>query len=374
MKFQVSSSVLLKELNSIKGLVPSSPIIPILENFLFDIDGSSLRVTASDLQTTMSLDIEIDSNNDGQIAIPARMLLETLRNLPEQPVSFEIDDNYIITITSDTGRYQIAGEDGSDFPQAPNVKAENKLSLPVDVLANALNYTLFAVSTDEMKLAMNGVFVELTPENITFVATDAHRLVRYRSDVVKAQSATSIIIPGKALEQLKHALPSQNIDVNMEFNESNAVFAFNNIRMICRLIDERFPEYQNVIPTNNDKRLIVNRNTMASTLKRIVIYANKTTNQIRLKMEGRELQIRAEDVDFSNEAVENIYCEYDSEETLEIGFNAKFIQEMLGNIHCEEIEFELSEPNRAAVLHPRDQQADENLLMLVMPVMLNNYV
>lgn len=374
MKFQVSSSVLLKELNSIKGLVPSSPIIPILENFLFDIDGENLTVTASDLQTTMSLNIEIDSDKSGQIAVPARMLLETLRNLPEQPVSFEVDDNYIITIVSDTGRYQIAGEDGSDFPQAPNVKAEHKLSLPVDVLANALNYTLFAVSTDEMKLAMNGVFVELTPDNITFVATDSHRLVRYQSNLVKAQTETSIIIPGKALEHLKQALPSQNIEVNMEFNESNAVFEFNNIRMICRLIDERFPEYQNVLPTNNDKRLIVNRNTLLSTLKRIVIYANKTTNQIRFKMEGKELQVRAEDVDFSNEAVENIYCEYDSSEALEIGFNAKFIQEMLTNIHCDEIEFELSEPNRAAILHPRDQQADENLLMLVMPVMLNSYV
>jgi len=374
MKFIVSSSYLLKQLSAINGVITTNPVVPILENFLFEINGGTLQVTASDLQTSMMTELEVEAKEDGSIAIPAKILLETLRNLPEQPVTFSIDDStYSIEINSDNGRYKLAGENATDFPKVPTVSDGYSVNVSSDVLAKALNNTIFATSNDELRPAMTGVYMKLEETNTTFVATDSHRLIRYRRVDIASDMDHSMIIPRKALTLLKATLPQENTNVNVEFNASNAFFDFNNVKMICRLIDERFPDYENVIPVDNNNIMSIEKGALLSSLKRIAIYANKTTHQVRLKIAGSELQISAEDLDFSNEANERLACEHDGED-IEIGFNAKFLIEMLGNLDTDKITLRLSAPNRAGILLPEDKDENEDILMLVMPVMLNNYV
>ncbi|MEQ8904619.1 DNA polymerase III subunit beta [Ekhidna sp.] len=374
MKFIVSSSYLLKQLSAINGVITTNPVVPILENFLFEINDGNLTVTASDLQTSMITELQVEAKEDGSIAIPAKILLETLRNLPEQPVTFSIDSNtYSIEINSDNGRYKLAGENATDFPKIPTVSDGYAVNMSSEVLGRAINNTIFATSNDELRPAMTGVFVKLDETNTTFVATDSHRLIRYRRVDVAADMSHSMIIPRKALTLLKATLPSELTNVNVEFNASNAFFSFNQVKMICRLIDERFPDYENVIPLDNNNTVVVKKNELLSSLKRIAIYANKTTHQVRLKITGSELMISAEDLDFSNEANERLSCEHDGED-LEIGFNAKFLVEMLANIDSDDITLRLSAPNKAGIITPNDKDEEEDILMLVMPVMLNNQV
>ncbi len=374
MKFIVSSSYLLKQLSAINGVITTNPVVPILENFLFEISDGNLTITASDLQTSMITEIQVEAKEDGNIAVPAKILLETLRNLPEQPVTFSIDSNtYSIEINSDNGRYKLAGENATDFPKIPTVSDGYAVNISSDVLGRAINNTIFATSNDELRPAMTGVFVKLDETNTTFVATDSHRLIRYRRVDVVADMAHNMIIPRKALTLLKATLPTELTNVNLEFNTSNAFFNFNNVKMICRLIDERFPDYENVIPLDNENAIIVKKDELLSSLKRISIYANKTTHQVRLKVTGSELMVSAEDLDFSNEASERLACEHDGED-IEIGFNAKFLVEMLGNIDSDEITLKLSEANKAGLITPNDKDDEEDILMLVMPVMLNNQV
>jgi len=374
MKFIVSSSYLLKQLSSINGVITTNPVVPILENFLFQITDGTLTITASDLQTSMITELEVEAKEDGNIAIPAKILLETLRNLPEQPVTFTIDsDTFSIEINSDNGRYKLSGENATDFPKIPTVTDGYSVNIASGVLSQAINNTIFATSNDELRPAMTGVFVKLDETNTTFVATDSHRLIRYRRVDVASDMAHNMIIPRKALTLLKSTLPSENTNVNVEFNASNAFFNFNNVKMICRLIDERFPDYDNVIPVDNNNAVNINKNDLLNSLKRIAIYANKTTHQVRLKVSGSELLVSAEDLDFSNEANERLSCDHDGED-IEIGFNAKFLIEMLNNLDATDITLKLSAPNKAGIILPADKDDNEDILMLVMPVMLNNYV
>jgi DNA polymerase-3 subunit beta len=374
MKFIVSSSALLKQLTGINGVITSNPVVPILENFLFEINNGTLTITASDLQTSMITELEVEAKESGSIAVPARILLDTLKNLPEQPVTFSIDEEtYSIEINSDNGRYKLAGENATDFPKVPIVSNAYSVNISSDALSSAINNTIFATSNDELRPAMTGVYLNLNETNTTFVATDGHRLIRYRRVDVVADTAATIIIPRKALNLLKTTLPAENTNVSLDFNTSNAFFKFNNVQMICRLIDERFPDYENVIPANNDNEMTINRMELLSSLRRIAIYANKTTHQVRLKITGSELLISAEDLDFSNEANERLTCGHAGED-IEIGFNARFLIEMLNNLETKSITLQLSAPNRAGLIVPKDKKDNEDILMLVMPVMLNNYV
>ncbi|MBA9077883.1 MULTISPECIES: DNA polymerase III subunit beta [Rufibacter] len=374
MKFIVSSTALLKQLTSINGVVANNPVVPILENFLFEINDGVLTITASDLETSMITEIHVEARENGRIAAPARILIDTLKNLPDQPVTFTIDEEtYTIEISSSNGRYKLSGENATDFPKVPVVRGGNAIEIPSNVLSRAITKTIFAVSNDELRPAMTGIYIQLNSDNITFVATDGHRLLRYRRKDIGSENATSIIIPKKAFNLLKSTLPSEATAVRVEFNTSNAFFSFDNIRMICRLIDERYPDYENVIPVQNPNKLSIDRYDFLSSVKRISIYSNKTTHQVRLRITGSELQISAEDLDFSNEASERLTCQYDGED-MEIGFNAKFLTEMLNNMDSDEITLELSTPNRAGLLMPANTDEEESILMLVMPVMLNNYV
>lgn len=373
MRFIVSTTTLLKHLQSVSGALSSSAVLPILENFLFEIKEGNLIISATDLQTSMITSLAVEAKEGGKIAVPSKILLDTLKTLPEQPIAFSVDgETYAIEISAGDGKYKLSGENGEDFPKIPTVEDASTVNIPATVLSEAINKTIFAVSNDELRPAMTGVFCQLSPENITFVATDAHKLVRYRRKDTKADSVTSFILPKKALNLLKSALPSEDINVAIEYNSTSAFFKFANISMICRLIDERYPDYDAVIPQNNPNKLTLDRSLFLNCLKRVVIFANKTTHQVRLKINGSELHISSEDIDFANEAHERIGCQYDGED-MEIGFNAKFLIEMLNNLAGDEVSIEMSTPNRAGLLFPSNADENEDILMLVMPVMLNNY-
>lgn len=373
MRFIVSTTTLLKHLQSVSGALSSSAVLPILENFLFEIKEGNLIISATDLQTSMITSLAVEAKEGGKIAVPSKILLDTLKTLPEQPIAFSVDEQtYAIEISAGDGKYKLSGENGEDFPKIPTVDDASTVNIPASALAEAINKTIFAVSNDELRPAMTGVFCELSPQNATFVATDAHKLVRYRRNDTKADSTTSFILPKKALNLLKSALPSEDINVAVEYNSTSAFFKFANINLICRLIDERYPDYEAVIPQNNPNKLILDRGLFLNCLKRVVIFANKTTHQVRLKISGSELHISSEDLDFANEAHERIGCQYNGED-MEIGFNAKFLIEMLNNISGDEVTLEMSTPNRAGLLFPSVSDENEDVLMLVMPVMLNNY-
>ncbi len=372
MKFVISSSVLLKQLSLINGVVASNTLLPILENFLFELEDNILSITASDQQTVMVATIDVDTQEAGSIAIPAKLLLDTLRGLPDQPITLKVDNlTFGIEIVSENGRYKLSGENPIDFPKIQQTTKSLSLKINADTLSSAISNTLFATATDDLRPAMAGVYLNMNPDYTTFVSTDGHRLIRYRRTDIKAVSETSMILPRKALNLLKSSLPTDSTEVSAEFNQSNAFFSFLNIKMICRLIDERFPDYENAIPLENPNLMTISRAELLSSLKRISIYSNKTTHQVRLKLSNNDLVVSAEDVDYANEANERLVCFYEGDE-MEVGYNAKFLIEMLSNMVSKTITLQMSTPNRAGLLVPEEQNENESILMLIMPVMLNS--
>ena len=375
MNFIVSSSYLLKNLNSISGVITSNPVVPILENVLFEIEGGNLLITASDLQTSVMVELQVESKENGSVAIPAKILIETLKNLPEQPVTFSIDDqNYNIEINSDNGRYKLAGENSADFPKVPGVNDGYSSDINSEILNSAISNTIFSTSTDELRPAMTGVFFKLASAGCTFVSTDGHRLVKYnRTDIKGDDLNHMMILPKKSMSLIRASLLNQKAsNIKLEFNASNAFFSIENIKITCRLIDEKYPDYENVIPLDNNNKISIDRIELLNSLKRISIYANKTTNQVRFKVSGSELLVSSEDLDFSNEANERLSCDHDGND-IEIGFNAKFLIEILSNLNSKNVFLNLSEPNKAGLILPDNIDENEDITMLVMPVMLNDY-
>lgn len=371
MKFSVSSSELLKRLQMASGAIGANPVLPILEDFLFTINNNKLIIAATDLETSITTEIEIMADSDGTIAVPGKILLETLKALPQQPITFSInEDNFGIEITSAYGKYRLAGENGQDFPRIPEPDSVDTVTVGAPVLNQGISKTLFATSNDELRPAMSGVYFQLDFNKITFVATDAHKLVKYAFSDVASDVSTSFIVPKKALNLLKNALPASG-EVKLAFNKANAFFSFEDTQLVCRLIDARYPDYNAVIPVDNPNVLTIPRADFQNSLKRIAIYANKTTNQVILNISEGSLTISAQDLDFSNEAVEQLSCTYDGN-PITIGFNAKFLIEMLGVIDADEVKVEMSTPTRAGILLPLEEKENEKILMLVMPVMLSN--
>lgn len=370
MKFSVSSSDLLKHLQIAGGAIASNPVLPILEDFLFSIDSNILTVTASDMETSVSTSLEVRSDANGKLAVPGRILLDTLKALPEQPITFSVNDNnYGIEITSAYGKYRMAGESGDEFPSIPSPDAIDEIKANGDLLVNGINKTIFATSNDELRPSMTGVYFQVDFNKLTLVATDAHKLVKYTFHNVGGEVSTSFIVPKKALNLLKNVI-SGNQTVEIGFNKSNAFFKAGSTSLVCRLIDSRYPDYNAVIPVDNPYTLTVNRSDFQQSLKRIAIYANKTTNQVILNITDNSLTISSQDLDFSNEATEQLTCSFDGE-ALSIGFNAKFMAEMLNVLESDEVNIRLSTPTRAGILLPTEETEGEEILMLVMPIMLN---
>jgi len=370
MKFSVSYSELLKKLSMSNAVVVANTVMPILEDYLFSLKGDVLTITASNLETTIITTIEVSAEEDGEIAITAKILLDTLKALPEQPITFDVDEGArSISISSAYGKYKLAGDSAEDFPDLPEEENTQVIHLSSTVLTQALAKTLFATSNDELRAAMQGVYMQIEEESIIFVATDAHKLVKYTFKTGKNDRVDTFIIPKKGLSLLKNALDSD--EVELYYNTKNAFFSFGETKVMIRLIDAKYPDYNAVIPYDNANLLTLDRADFQSSLRRIAIYANKSTNQVVLNISDGSLTISAQDLDFSNEATEQMTCEYTGD-PMNIGFNAKFLGEMLNVIQTDQIHLKLSTPNRAGILVPGEEPEDETLLMLVMPVMLGN--
>lgn len=372
MKFIVSSSQLLKQLQILGGVINTNNTLPILDNFLFELSNNALKISASDLETTMSTTIEVEADQIGAIAVPARLLLEILKTFPEQPLTFKVEDNHTMEISSDSGKYALAYADGEEFPKAVALENPSSTTLTAHILATAISKTIFASGNDDLRPVMSGVFFQFSQQGLTFVATDAHKLVKYVRTDVSANEVAEFIMPKKPLTLLKNILSNSDADVTIEYNDTNAKFLFEESVLICRLIDGKYPNYEAVIPKENPNKLTLDRSLFYNSVRRVSIFSSKTTHQIRLKMAGTELKISAEDLDFSNKADERLQCSYEGDD-MQIGFNSRFLLEMLNHLNSNEILLEMSLPNRAGILTPIDGlEEGEEITMLVMPVMLSN--
>lgn len=379
MKFIVSRNELFKNLSAISGVLSTNNTMPILDNFLFTVEGGKLTVTASDLDCTMSAVIELNNvDGEGSVAVPSKTLLETLKLMSEAPIVFafvEESDKISLKFTSADGEYNGHCFPGNEYPAVKEIVNSRSFDIEAPILHKAISKTLFATGNDELRPNMMGVFCELNEDNITFVSTDAHKLVKYRSNSVRTIDPVSFILPKKPLQQLKGVLSGSNETIHVDYSStSNYIrFRFNNIVMYSSLKEGNYPNYKVVIPTNNDKSFVVSRDAFSRSIRRVGNYANQSTSQIRVSLNEETTTITGEDIDFSNKAQEKIVGTY-SGEPLEIGFNARFLREILDNIDAAEIQLEMSQPNRAAIICPVNQQEEdvENLLMLIMPVMLNN--
>lgn len=369
MKFTISSGALQKQLNLAGGAITGSPVVPILENFLFTVKDSVLEIKATDLETSITTKTEINSTENFSVAVPAKLLIDTLKQLPDQPISIEVDTSFSIQITSSSGKYKLAGADPSDYPTLPEPNEADQFTIPVNQLERAVNKTLFATSTDELRPAMMGVLFEIDRNTANFVSTDAHKLVKFTVNNLESTTSGNYIISRKALTLVKNALNNVS-EVSISLDKKNAFFTIGNTLITCLLINANFPDYNNVIPTENPRILTVDRGDFLSKLKLIVIYANRTTNQVQLDLSHGSLTLQGKDADFGNEGIEQLACTFEGE-PLKIAFNAKFLIEMLNAIQSEEITMRFSEPNRAAIMLPNEEEENESTLMLVMPVMIN---
>lgn len=375
MKFVVSSTDLLSHLSAISKVISSKSTMPILDNFLFDLADTKLTITASDLESTLITSIELDNTEgSGSIAVPARLLIDTLKEFPEQPLTFQINlDSFGIEIFSDNGKFSIVGQSGEDFPELPDIKEEAATSLTMKpkVLLRGIEKTLFATADDELRPVMNGIFIELTPENVTFVASDAHKLVRYRRNDAAAEVESSFILPKKPAGLLRNLLPKEDYNVKLEFDDKNAVFSMTKYRLICRLVEGNYPSYNSVIPADNPNKMVIDRLSFHNTLRRVSVFSNQASNLVKLSISDNILEVSAQDIDFSISAVERINCEYDGDD-IEIGFKSTFLLEILSNISANEIRLAMSDPSRAGLILPVEtEEVEEDVLMLLMPMMIN---
>ncbi|MFW5755575.1 MAG: DNA polymerase III subunit beta [Tangfeifania sp.] len=375
MKFVVSSTDLLSHLSAISKVISSKSTMPILDNFLFLLSETKLTITASDLESTLITSMELDNTEgEGTIAVPAKLLIDTLKEFPEQPLTFQIDDeNFGIEIFSENGKFSIVGQSGEDFPELPEVNEDSATSVNVShkVLQKGIEKTLFATADDELRPVMNGIFVELSPENMGFVASDAHKLVRYRRTDATSEFESSFILPKKPASLLRALLPKEEFDVKLDFDDKNAIFTLTNYKLICRLVEGNYPSYNSVIPSDNPNKMVIDRLAFYNTVKRVSVFSNQASNLVKLSINENQLVVSAQDIDFSISAVERLKCEYDGDE-IEIGFKSTFLLEILSNIPATDVRVEMSDPSRAGLLLPAEtEEEEEDVLMLLMPMMIN---
>ena len=375
MDFVISSSELSGHVQLASKVVGTKNALPILDNLLFKIADNVLQITASDLETTITTRVNLDSSNgEGVVAIDAKKMLEVLNSFPNQPLTFNINlvDNKIDIVTAN-GKFTLVGQSGDDFPQVPSLKSDKltRIDISPDVLYSGISSAIFATGDDELRPVMNGIFIELNGSGITFVATDAHKLVKYQRTEVTYEEDKAFILPKKPAAILKGVLPKAFSDLTLEFDDKNAIFSFENFQLICRLVEGVYPNYSTVIPKDNPNKLVVDRLELYNSLKRVAIFANQASNLVGLAISGNQLTINAQDIDYATEGQEYINCQYDGDE-MEIGFKSNFLVEILNNISTPEVVFELSDPTRAGIVVPKDNDnKEEKVLMLLMPMMIN---
>lgn len=375
MKFVASSTELLSHLQAISRVISSKNTLPILDNFLFNLKNKKLTITASDLESTLVTMLELENvDEDGIIAIPAKLILDTLKEFPEQPLTFDINkDTKAVVINSQNGKFTVIGQNGEDFPKLPSIKDEGKNTIraKASLILSGINKTLFATADDELRPVMNGIFIEISTNDLTFVASDAHKLVRYKRSDIDSNVNGSFIFPKKPASLLKNILQKETGDVLIEFDEKNAYFQLSNYQMVCRLVEGNYPSYNSVIPVNNPNKMIVDRLEFYNTLKRVSVFANQATNLVKLQLSGNQMVISAQDIDFSISAYERLMCQYDGDE-MEIGFKSSFLVEILANIDSSDVALEMSDPSRAGIILPIGKENEsEDVLMLLMPMMIN---
>jgi DNA polymerase-3 subunit beta len=375
MKFVVSSTELLGHLQAISRVISSKNTLPILDNFLFNLSGNDLEITASDLESTLITRMKLENaSGDGIIALPARILLDTLKEFSVQPLAFDINlDTLAVVITSENGKFNVVGQNGIDFPALPSIRKEKKFSFVINanVMLSGINKTLFATADDELRPVMGGIFVEASTEKITFVASDAHKLVRYQRSDSHADDNASFILPKKPASLLRNILPREEGPVTVEFDDKNAFFNLNDYKVVCRLVEGNYPNYNSVIPKNNPRKVTIDRVEFYNTLKRVSVFSNQASNLVKLQLKGNQVMVSAQDIDFSISAYEKIKCQYEGED-MEIGFKSVFLLEILANIASQDVMIELADPTRAGLFLPGEtENASEDLLMLLMPMMIN---
>jgi DNA polymerase III subunit beta len=375
MKFVVSSTELLGHLQAISRVISSKNTLPILDNFLFNLSGNDLEITASDLESTLITRMKLENaSGDGIIALPARILLDTLKEFSVQPLSFDINpDTLAVVITSENGKFNVVGQNGIDFPALPSIRKEKKFSFVInaDVMLSGINKTLFATADDELRPVMGGIFIEASTDKITFVASDAHKLVRYQRTDSHADDNASFILPKKPASLLRNILPKEEGPVTVEFDDKNAFFNLNDYKVVCRLVEGNYPNYNSVIPKNNPRKVTIDRVEFYNTLKRVSVFSNQASNLVKLQLKGNQAMVSAQDIDFSISAYEKIKCQYEGDD-MEIGFKSVFLLEILSNISTQDVMIELADPTRAGLFLPGENENEsEDLLMLLMPMMIN---
>ena len=376
MKFVISSTELLSHLQLIGRVISQKNTLPILDNFLFELSGNELKITASDLETTLVTFINLENVTDeGKVAVPAKILTDILKEFPEQPLTFDVDPESLgIVLNSENGKYNIVGQSADDFPQIPDIKSEEESQYQIEseALLKGIGKTIFATAEDELRPVMNGIFVELEPENITFVATDAHKLVRYSRKDVKPGQESSFIFPKKPASLLKNILGKESSQVNVKFDDKNVEFTLPKYKMISRLTEGNYPSYNAVIPSDNPFKLTIDRLSLYNTIKRVAVFSNQASNLIKLSLKGNQLTVSAQDIDFSISGHETLNCQYEGDD-MEIGFKSSFLLEILSNLNSSEVLMLLSDPSRAGLFYPGDQEnEEEDVLMLLMPMMVDS--
>lgn len=374
MKFIVSSTALFSHLQAISRVINSKNALPILDCFLFRLENGTLSVTASDNETTLVTSLEVsDSDSNGQFALSSKTILDALKEIPEQPLSFDINtENLEITVVYQNGKYSVVGQNADEFPQ-PAMLSDNSvhIGIPAEILLNGINRSLFATADDELRPVMNGIYFDITPDDLTMVASDGHKLVRNKNLSLSGSERAAFILPKKPAALLKNLLPKEQGDVNIDFDDRNAVFTLENYRMVCRLIEGRYPNYNSVIPQNNPHKVTIDRQQLISALKRVSVFSSQASSLIKLRLQENLLVISAQDIDFSTSAEESMTCQYQGN-PMSIGFKSTFLIDILNNLSGTEVIIELADPSRAGVLVPVEQTDKEELLMLLMPMMLND--
>ncbi|MDR0538810.1 MAG: DNA polymerase III subunit beta [Tannerellaceae bacterium] len=374
MKFEVSSAALQSRLQSISKVIASKNPLPILDSFLFELSSDKLTITASDVETRMVTSVGVTGvEGEGMFAIPAKMLLEPLKELPEQPLRFEInDENMEILFHFENGKYNLIGSRGDTYPQQKALSSTfTAVSVDAQTLLNGITRSLFATADDELRPVMNGIYFDIHQEDLTFVASDGHKLVRLTNKSIQSAEAAAFILPKKPANLLRNILAKETESVEIKFDENNAYITCHGFEMVCRLIEGRYPNYNSVIPQDNPHKVTIDRIAMLNALKRVSIFANASSSLIKLQIRSNRMIVSAQDLDFSTSAEEQVACFYDGEE-LNIGFKATFLIEILSNIASESVNLELADPSRAGIVVPTEDAEQENLLMLLMPMMLND--
>ena len=374
MRFNVSSSSLSNRLQTISRVQSSKNALPILDCILFELSGSTLKMTASDSETTMVTTLEVmDADGEGKFAIGAKQLISSIKEISEQPITFNVDPNtFAIEINYQNGRYNLIGQNGYEFPEPTGVSESSRhIAIEAQVMLDGITRCLFAAADDELRPQMNGVYFDITTENITFVASDGHKLVRNRVLSVRSDENSAFILPKKPALLLKTVLPKAEGEVAVRFDDRNAELQMTDYVISCRLIEGRYPNYNSVIPTDNPFRVTADRLAFISALRRVSVFASQSSALIKLHVDRGTLTVSAQDLDFSTSAEEHIMCEYDGM-AMSIGFNGPFLLDVLNSITSSDVVLELADPSRAGVITPAEQDENEDLIMLLMPMMLKD--